>query len=72
MPLNIETRPEPNGRWSARVLAVPGLVVFGSDQKESLAVAKTLAEILLPGGSQRRERILVFYPGCIPDRAPLT
>jgi hypothetical protein len=69
MPSNIETIREPNGRWVARVPAVPGLAAFGDTQEESFTVAKNVAAILLRPGDLHGPLILGFYPGRIPEHA---
>jgi predicted RNase H-like HicB family nuclease len=67
MATNIELSREPDGRWAARVPAVPGLAAFGDTQEESLAVAKNVAAILLRACDPRGSLILGFYPGRIPN-----
>lgn len=41
--LRIETEREEDGRWIAEIPALPGVVVYGRDEKEARAKAKVLA-----------------------------
>jgi len=66
MLIDIQIRPELNGRWGARVPAVPGLVVYGESQEESREAATKVAGIILQRGERRRAKILAFYPGRMP------
>jgi hypothetical protein len=65
----IETSQGPDGRWVAKALAVPGLLVYGRTEEETRVAARELAAMLLPEGGTTRRRILAFYPGRIPDPA---
>jgi hypothetical protein len=65
----IKTSRDPYGHWIAKVLALPGLKVYGSSQEETLVTARKLSAMLLYEGKRRRHSILAFYPGRIPDSA---
>jgi predicted RNase H-like HicB family nuclease len=69
MVCHIETSREPDGRWIAKVPALPGLQVYGHSQEETLVAARELSAMLLYEGNRRDQRILVLYPGRIPDSA---
>ena len=65
----IKTSRDPDGHWVAKVPALPGLKVYGSSQEETLVTARKLSVMLLYDGNRRRQSILAFYPGRIPDSA---
>ncbi|MGA2982667.1 MAG: hypothetical protein ABSG32_02565 [Terriglobia bacterium] len=70
MVCQIETSREPDGYWIAKVPALPGLQIYGHSQVETLATANRLNAMLLSKGGrqgQSNQRILVFYPGRVPD-----
>jgi predicted RNase H-like HicB family nuclease len=69
MVCHIETSREPDGRWVAKVPALEGLQIYGYSQEETLAEARKVSAMLLYGGNRRDQRILVFYPGRLPDSA---
>jgi predicted RNase H-like HicB family nuclease len=69
MVYHIETSQEPNGRWVAKVPAVPGLLVYGQTEAETLVAAEKLTAILLAEGNKSGRGIVAFYPGRIPDSA---
>ena len=39
----IETEQEPDGRWIAEVMEIPGMMVYGSTTSEAVAQAQALA-----------------------------
>ena len=63
----IEAIREPDGRWVATTLRVPGLVVYGESREDALVSARRLSAILCDEGTQGDTRILAFHPGLIPD-----
>ena len=63
----IELSCEPDGRWVAELLALPGLQLYGYSQGETLDAARNLSAMLLYKGSREGQSILAFYPGRIPD-----
>jgi hypothetical protein len=72
MVCHIETSHQTDGRWVTTVPALPGLQIYEYSHEDSLATARKLTAILLlEGGRQEQSdhRILVFYPGRIPDSA---
>jgi len=72
MVCHIETSRNPDGCWIAKVLTLPGMQIYGYSQEETLVAARKLTAMLLgegDGWERRDERILVFYPGRVPDSA---
>ena len=74
MVCHVQTARETNGRWMAKVPAIPGLQIYGDSQDDLLASARKLTAILMNNNSGEEHgdlRILAFYPGRIPDSALL-
>jgi hypothetical protein len=69
MVCQIETIRENDGRWTAKVPALPGLQIYGNSEVETLAIAGKLNAVLLQksdGREKHNQRILAFYPGRVP------
>jgi predicted RNase H-like HicB family nuclease len=43
MPLTIEVEQEPDGRWLAEVIELPGVLTYGPSRPEAIARAQALA-----------------------------
>jgi hypothetical protein len=64
----IETGREPDGRWTAKMPRIPGLVVYEHSREGALAAARKLSAILRNEAMRHDRRILAFYPGSLPRR----
>ena len=70
MSSQIECSCESDGRWVAKIHALPGLQIFECTQDEALSAARTLSALLHCDRDKEDQRILAFYPGSIPNSAP--
>jgi predicted RNase H-like HicB family nuclease len=69
MEYHIVTSQESDGRWAAKVPAMPGLVVYDDSQNEALQAARKICGILLDDENASGGRILAFHLGRVPSSA---
>jgi predicted RNase H-like HicB family nuclease len=56
MDFTIEIEQEADGRWLAEVLELPGVMTYGKDAREAMAMAKALALRVVADELEHSER----------------
>jgi len=64
----IETEREDDGRWIAEVLDLPGVLVYGTTEKEAIAAAQALALRVLADRIEERKEPTETFTVSVPSR----